>query len=212
MEFKNKAQLLEFIRKESLKLFMENEAFSTIENTLKDVDDGFVSVNEKRYEKLKGEEEKAKAKEDYSELHKIKQQQVEVIGKLIASYEKKNELLGQIRDGLKQELDDLGIKGSKVFRDNPINEFKNEDFQKGQTIKVKTNSAELTLKKISDNNQYQILGANAPGIQPGDIIVLPNMKVGGSAKIKVYRQIGARHQEIGDTVLDTIKEITKNPS
>lgn len=212
MEFKNKIQLLEFIRKESLKLFVENEAFSTIENTLEDVDDGFISVNEKRYEKLKAEEEKAKAKEDYSELQTIKQKQVEVIGKLIASYQKKNDLLTQIRDGLKQELDHIGMNGSKVFKDNPISEFKNEDFQKGQTIRVQTNSSELTLRKISENNQYQILSTTAPGLQPGDIIVLPNMKVGDSAKIKVYRQIGARPQEIGDTVLDTIKAITKNPS
>lgn len=212
MEFKNKAQLLEFIKKESLKLFVENQAFSTIESTLQDVDDGFVSVNEKRYERLKAEEEKAKAKEEYVELQNIKKQQVDVIGKLIASYKKKIELLDQIRDGLRQELDDLGVKGNGVFKDNPVNEFNNEDYQKGHKIRVQTNTAELTLEKISENNQYKILGTNAPGLQPGDVIALPSMKVGGTAEITVYRNISGKFQEIGKTKLNLIKSITKNPS
>lgn len=208
----SKAQLLEFIRKESLKLLKENQAFASLEDRLKDVDEGFVEVNEKRFDKLKNDEVKAIQNEEYADLQRIKQEKVVILGKLIVSYKKKVELLEQIRDGLKQELDELGVKGNGVFKDKSINEFTNEELKKGQLIKIKTISSETKFEKISDNNQYKIVTTTANGLQPGDVVVLPNIQVGSSVQITVHRKIGDRFQEVGKPTLQNIKEITKNPS
>ncbi len=212
MEIKNKAQLLEFIRKQSLALINENQAFAALEDKLKDVDEGFVQVNEKRFEKLRAEEDSAMAEENYVELERIKKEKVSVLAKLIASYKKKTELLEQIHDGIKQELDMLGVHGGGVFKNKPITEFNNEDFQKGNTVKFITTSSETTVTKLNDNNQYSIVSTNAPGMSAGDILALPDMAIGSSARITVYRKIGDRFQQVGMPELSNIKEIIKNPS
>lgn len=224
MEIKNKTELLEFIRMESLKLLKENEAFShlehpveaskeDIEKKLSNIDKHFVEVTEKEFEKLQKEEETAIEKEEYVDLQRIKKDKVSVLNKLIASYQKKVEYLEELKSGISQELDSLGVQGSGVFKDKPINEFNNEEFQKGQSVKIRTASAEISLKKASENNSYQVLKSNATGILAGDMIALPfNIKIGGSAEVSVYRNIGGRFQEIAKTTLGNITQILKNPS
>lgn len=214
MEITNKTQLLEFIRKQSLKLLSENQAFANLEHKLESVDESFVQVYEKKLERLKAEEEKAMESENYVELQKIKEEKLVALKRLIDSYKYKTKILEQIHDGLHHELADLGVKGSGVFRNKELNEFNNENFQKGQTIKLTTASSEITLEKISDVNQYKILNTNLEFLKPGDIIAIPNTKVGNSAKITVYRRPGEnqKFQEIGTPTLQNIKSITKNPA
>jgi len=226
MEITNKEQLLEFIRTESLKLLKENEAFSSlgessetldspkvdVEKKLDNIDKHFVDVTEKEFEKLQREESAAVEKEDYVELQRIKKDKVSVLGKLIASYQKKIEYLQELKNGMNQELEQLGVQGNGVFKNKPMNEFSNEDFQKGQTVKIDTISSELTLKKVSENNSYQVLKSTATGILPGDLLALPiNMKIGSSAEVSVYRNMGGRHEEIAKPVLKNITQILKNP-
>lgn len=224
MEIKNKTQLLEFIRKESLKL-LEQEAFSTlerpqvssvedIEEKLKNIDKHFVEVSQKELEKLQRDEKAAIDKEEYVDLQKIKQDKVAVLNKLIAAYDKKSEYLSELKSVIVSEIEGMGAKGSSVFKNKPINEFTNEDLAKGSTVKIKTLSSEITLKKISDNNQYQVLNTNAKGIQPGDIITIPlNVKIGSPAKVTVYRTTtGERPTEIGSPTLNNITQILKNPA
>lgn len=218
MEITNKTQLLEFLRKQSLKLLSENqafadkEAFQQLEKKITDVDEHFVDVNEKNFERLKREEEAAIKKEDYADLQRIKNEKKELLGKLIASYKKKVELFTQLQNALETEIQDMGTKGSNVFKDKEINEFNGEEFQKGDTIKFSTIATEITVKKISDNNQYQVLNSTAPGVEPGDVLVLPNMKIGSSAPITVYRKFGDRFSEIGKPTIQNLRKITKNPS
>lgn len=214
MNIRTKDQLLEYIRQQSLKLLKENGASAQLEDRLADIDESFVEVNEKRLARLNSEEEKAMEEENFAELQRIKQDKAVVLKKLIDSYQVKVRVLGQIRDGINKELEELGIKGGGVFKNKQITEFNNEDFQKGNTVKISTISSEIVLKKISDNNQYQILQTNASGLQPGDVLVVPNLTVGSSAKIRVYRQIsqGAGFEEIGSPTLQNIKDITKNPA
>lgn len=218
MEINNKTQLLEFIRKESLKL-LKQEAFSPLENTdtledrLSDVDAGFIDVNEKRLEKLNREEEAAIEKEEYVDLQRIKKDKFTVLGKLIAAHNKKVEYLNKIKEALGGELEQLGVQGSDVFRNKSINELNNEELVKGSKIKIQTISSELNLEKISEGNQYNVLNSNATGILPGDIISLPvNLKIGSPAEITVYRKMGDRFQEIGKPTLKNITQILKNPS
>lgn len=218
MEITNKTQLLEFLRKQSLKLLSENqafadkEAFQQLEKKITDVDEHFVDVNEKNFERLKREEEAAIKKEDYADLQRIKNEKKELLGKLIASYKKKVELFTQLQNALETEIQDMGTKGSNVFKDKEINEFNGEEFQKGDTIKLSTIATEIIVKKISDNNQYQVLDSSAPGILAGDVLALPNMKIGSSAPITVYRKFGDRFNEIGKPTIQNLRKITKNPS
>lgn len=218
MEITNKTQLLEFLRKQSLKLLSENqafadkEAFQQLEKKITDVDEHFVDVNEKNFERLKREEEAAIKKEDYADLQRIKNEKKELLGKLIASYKKKVDLFTQLQNALETEIQDMGTKGSNVFKDKEINEFNGEEFQKGDTIKLSTIATEIVVKKISDNNQYQVLDSSAPGILAGDVLALPNMKIGSSAPITVYRKFGDRFNEIGKPTIQNLRKITKNPS
>lgn len=213
MEIKTKTQLLEFIRKHSLKLLKESEAFADLDNKVISVDESFIEVYEKKLEKLKSAEEKAMSDENYVELQKIKEEKVVALKRLIDAYKVKTKYLEEIHDNLKQETGELGVKGSGVFRNKSLNEFTNEDLQKGNTIKITTISSEIKLEKITDNNQYSILETNAEGLSPGDVLALPPIvKIGHSAQTTVYRKIGDRFQEIGKPNLQNIKAITKNPS
>lgn len=213
MEIKNKAQLLEFIRKQSLKLLKENGAFADLEDKVDSVDESFIEVYEKKLDKLKSAEEKAMADENYVELQKIKEEKVVALKRLIDAYKVKTKVLEQIHDGLKQEIGELGTKGSGVFKNKSLNEFSNEELQKGTVIKITTNSSDIKLEKITDNNQYSILETTANGLAPGDVLALPpTVKIGSPAKITVYRKIGERFQQVGSPELQNITAITKNPA
>lgn len=218
MEITNKTQLLEFLRQQSLKLLSENQAFADkeqfqqLEKKLTDVEEHFVDVNEKNFEKLKREEEAAVKKEDYAELERIKNDKSDLLGKLISSYKKKIELFSQLKNALDMEIQDMGTQGSNVFKNKQLTEFNNEDFEKGNTVKISTIATEITIQKISDNNQYKVINSSAPQIIEGDILVVPNMKIGSSATVTVYRKFGERPEEVGKPTIQNIRKITKNPS
>lgn len=213
MKIETKTQLLEFIRKQSLKLLKENGAFADLEDKVDSVDESFIEVYQKKLDKLKAAEEKAMADENYVELQKIKEEKVVALKRLIDAYKVKTKVLEQIHDGLKQEIGELGSKGSGVFKNKTLNEFSNEDLPKDTIIKITTNSAEIKLKKITDSNQYSILETTANGLAPGDVLALPPIvKIGSPAKVSVYRKIGERFQEVGKPELQNITAITKNPA
>lgn len=211
MEIKNKTQLLEFIRKESLKFLKENQAFSSIEGAvdssieeveknLANIEKHYIEVSEKDYEKLKGEEKSAK---EFNEFQSIKQQKVETLTKLINAYTKKIEYLKEIRNSLKTELD------SGFVKDKEVEEFKNEDTIKGSTITLKTSTATFELKKSSDNNQYTVLSSDFPGVESGNILVLPDMQVGHPTKIQVYKKVGERFVTGSPTQIERVTQISK---
>lgn len=213
MEITSKAQLLEFIRQQGLRLLKENRAEASLEEKLADADEMYVQVNQKRLDKLNAEEERVMNSEDYSELQRIKQDKVTVLKKLIDSYKYKTKILEDIYNNLNGELQKLGVQGSGVFKNKQLTDFSNEEFQKGNTLKITTISSELKVEKVSENNQYKVLESNIPEqITPGDIIAIPNTKVGSEARISVYRDIGGRYEHIKSPTLKNITSITKNPS
>lgn len=212
MKINNKTELLEFLRRESLRILNEdNQALSSLHDKVDDVDDYFISTDEKKLEKLSSEEEKAMDKEDYADLQRIKEEKEKLLGRLIISYKKKIELYEELRQAIGQELQNMGVKGSSVFKNKEITEFNNEMIEKGITLKISSLVNSLTIQKISDNNQYKVLDSTVPYIQPGDVVSIPNVKIGGSAKLKVYRQIGERYNEVGDTTIQNVRKIIKNP-
>jgi uncharacterized protein (UPF0147 family) len=223
MKITNKDQLLEFIRKESLKI-LNQEAFSsneqeldvltdskieTIKDKLKDLEDGFIDVNEKRLSKLEKDEDSAREKEEYVELQKVKKEKAVVLDKLILSYQKKIEYLSQTRDILNNELKELGIKGSSVFQNKEMSEFVNDENVPNNTvIKINTVSSELVLKKVS-NNSFLVVSTTAPGVKSGDIVKLsPYLKVGYQANIDIFRD----NKPLTKSIINNVTKITKNPS
>ena len=211
MEITNKTQLLEFIRKESLKLLKENQAFSSIGSTvdssiddvekkLSNIEKHFIEVSEKDYEKLKNEEKSAK---EFNEFQSIKQQKIETLTKMINAYTKKIEYMTEIKSILEDELN------SGFVKDKELDEFKNEEIQKGSIITLQTLSSNFELKKSSENNQYTVLKSDLQGVEPGDIVSLPNMHVGSPSQMQVYKKVGDRFVTSKPTEIQRITKISK---
>lgn len=229
MEIKDKNQLLEFIRRESLKI-LNQEAFSSngqsvnldqpitsdteeIKDKMKDLDDGFIDVNLKRLEKLDRDEEAAHDKEEYTELQKIKKEKYDVLGKLMASYQKKLEYLSKIREALGGEMGELTNKGSGVFHNKELNELVNDDdLPLNTTLKLNTVTSDILLKKAS-NNSFNVLSTTIPGMQSGDMVTIsPYLKVGHQAELKVFRNDGSKWKPLRVTIMNNITKIIKNPN
>jgi len=200
MKIKTKTQLLEFIRKESLQFLKENQAFSSMEpivsssieeteKKLSNIEKHFIEVSEKDYEKLKNEEKSAK---EFNEFQSIKQQKIDTLTKLINAYTKKIEYLNEIKDSLKGELD------SGFVKDKELEEFKNEEIQKGSIITLQTLSSNFELKKASENNQYTVLKSDLSGVD-----------LGSPSQIQVYKKVGDRFVTGKPTEIERISKISK---
>ncbi len=204
--------LKEYIQKEGLRLMNESETLEKLESTIEDIDEGLIDLYEKKFDKLKKDEEKAVADEEFSELKKIKDEQAEVLDKLIKFYEKKVEILNKIGDEIKGDANEVGTKGRGVFDNKKLEEFKNEDFTKGTKVKIAGSAKHFKAEKVSENNTYNVLESNIAGLEPGDFLKISDMKVGGSGQVTVYRKIGERFDELKSMKFNNVTEIVKNPS
>lgn len=205
--------LKEHIQKEGLRLMNEEaENIKKLESTIEDIDEGLIDLYEKKFEKLKKDEEKAVADEEFSQLKRIKDEQVEVLDKLITFYEKKVEVLNKIGDEIKNSASEVGTKGRDVFSNKSMEEFKNEDIAQNTKIKIAGSSKFFIAEKVSENNTYNVLESNITGIEPGDFLKISDMKVGGSGSVTVYRKVGDRFDELKTMKFNNVTEIIKNPS
>lgn len=190
----------------------EAENIKKLESTIEDIDEGLIDLYEKKFEKLKKDEEKAVADEEFSQLKRIKDEQVEVLDKLITFYEKKVEVLNKIGDEIKNSASEVGTKGRDVFSNKSMEEFKNEDIVQNTKIKIAGSSKFFIAEKVSENNTYNVLESNITGIEPGDFLKISDMKVGGSGSVTVYRKVGDRFDELKTMKFNNVTEIIKNPS
>ena len=204
-------RLKEHIEKEGLKLLKENQP-SNLENTIEDLDAGLIQLYEKKFDKLKSDEEKAIEKEEYPELKRIKQEQVEVIRKLIKFYEKKVEYLTRLGSTIETGANEVGTKGASVFSNKALDEFRNEEFLKGNKVKISGGGRDFVVEKVTDTNVYKVITSNIEGIQSGDMLKLSDMKIGGGGNVTVYRKIGERFEELKQMKFNNVTEIIKNPS
>ena len=205
--------LKEHIQKEGLRLMNEEtENLKKLESTIEDIDEGLIDLYEKKFDKLKKDEEKAVADEEFSQLKRIKDEQAEVLDKLIKFYEKKVEVLNKIGDEIKTSASEVGTKGRDVFSNKVMEEFKNEDIAQNTKIKIAGSSKFFIVEKVSENNTYNVLESNITGIEPGDFLKISDMKVGGSGNVTVYRKVGDRFDELKTMKFKNVTEIVKNPS
>lgn len=205
--------LKEHIQKEGLRLMNEeSENLKKLESTIDDIDEGLIGMYEKKFEKLRKDEEKAVADEEFSQLKRIKDEQAEVLDKLIQVYEKKVEVLNKIGDEIKNSASEVGTKGRDVFSNKSMEEFKNEDIAQNTKIKIAGSSKFFIAEKVSENNTYNVLESNIAGIESGDFLKISDMKVGGSGSVTVYRKVGDRFDELKTMKFNNVTEIVKNPS
>jgi len=210
-------RIRDLIRKESLRVIKESQASflaeeaSSLEKTMKDVNDA-IGLYEKRLDKLNSEEETAKEKEEFSDLKRIKAEQLEELSSLIRTYGKKVDMLKDQYVELKEEVDDVLAKGAGVFNNRELQEFENEKFDKNWGLQIDTpNSSTKMVKILDDANAYKVVSTNIEGLQPGDLLKLPNMKIGGGGKVAVYRKVDGRQSEVGNFELENVTKIIKNP-
>lgn len=207
----------DLIKKESLRMIKESQASFLIESSdnlervIQDIDESVIDVNEKKLEKLKNEESSAKEKEDFSEFKRIKEDQISVIDKLIKGYTKKVELLGRVKSELSEEIIQIQQNGSGIFKNQEMNEFSNENFQKDWGLRIETPNHFMNLVKILDNNAYKVVSTNIKGLEANDLLQLPNLKIGGEGKVAVYREVGGRHQNVANFDIRNIAKMIKNP-
>ncbi|MEK6829627.1 MAG: hypothetical protein AABY15_05905 [Nanoarchaeota archaeon] len=207
----------DLVKRESLRMIKESQASflkegsGDAERVIKDIDDSIIDVNEKKLAKLKNEEESAKDKEDFSEFKRIKEEQVSAIEKLVRGYSKKVELLEKVRATLQEDLINLQKNGSTIFKNQKISEFSNESFQKDWALRIETPNHFLNVVKILDNNAYKVVGTNIKGLQTGDLLMLPDLKIGGGGKVQVYREIGGRTENVANFNMQNITNMIKNP-
>ncbi len=214
----NEKIIRDLIKKESLRVIRESQASFLKENSdntervIQDIDDSIIDVNEKKLAKLKNEEESAKEKEDFAELKRIKEDQMAAIDKLIKGYSKKVELLAKLKSGLGEEMVNIQKNGSGVFKNQEISEFKNETFQKDWGLRIETSSFFINLVKIlNDRNAFKVITTNVNGLQPGDLLQLPDLKIGGGGKVEVYRDINGKLENVTRFNIQNIMKMIKNP-
>jgi hypothetical protein len=205
--------LKEHIQKEGLRLMNEEaENLKKLESTIEDIDEGLIDLYEKKFDKLRKDEEKAVADEEFSELKRIKDEQAQVLDKLIKFYEKKVQVLNKIGEEIKNSASEVGTKGRDVFSNKSMEEFKNEDIAQNTKIKIAGSSKFFISEKVSENNTYNVLESNITGIEPGDFLKISDMKVGGSGNVTIYRKVGDRFDELKTMKFNNVTEIVKNPS
>lgn len=204
--------LKEHIQREGLKLMRESQASSHLEDVIGDIDAGLIQLYQKKFDKLKSDEEKAIEKEDYADLKRIKQDQVEALRKLIKFYEKKVEYLSKLGVEIETSAQEVGSKGISVFSNKSLNEFKNEELIKGSKVKISGGQKFFVIEKASENNAYKVLDTNIEGIESGDILALSDMKIGAPGNVRVYRKVNDRFEELKTMKFNNVTEIIKNPS
>jgi len=213
----NKNIIRNLIKKESLRIIKESQASflkedsGDVQNVIKDVDEGIIGVNEKRLAKLEGEEKSAKDKEDFAELKRIKEEQLDSTEKLIRGYAKKVELLTKVRVELQEEMINIETNGSGVFKNQEMSEFNNESFEKDWGLRIETPNTSTGLVKVLDTNAYKVVDTNIPSLVVGDLLQLPDLKIGGAGSVKVYRKVGERHENVANFKIENITKLVKNP-
>ena len=213
----------DIIRKESLRMIKESQASflresspTNMNNTvqsMRKVND-YIGLLEKNLEKLNNEESSAMEKEDFLSLKDIKTSQLSELSSLIKSYEKKLELLNVQKIELTNNLSDVHNKGAGIFKNQEINEFSADEFQKGWGLRIETDNYFLDLvKQMEETNNFKVVNTNITGLKPGFVLAVPMLKIGGEGILQVYRHIGGnKYEELEKPlIMRNIKKMFKNP-
>ncbi len=213
----------DIVRKESLRIMKESQASFLAESSpVKDSDtkqsmkriNDYIDLLEKNIEKLNNEEKSAMNKEDYLSLKDIKNSQLSELTAMIKSYDKKMELLNKQKEELEAELGDVVDKGASIFKNQEMNEFNSDDFEKGWGLRIETDNHYVDLVKImEDTNNFKLINTNIPGLHAGYVMSIPTLKIGGEGTIKVYRNTdGNRFEELEKPlIVKNIRKMFKNP-
>lgn len=202
--------------KESQASFLKESSPTNMNNTvqsMRKVND-YIGLLEKNLEKLNNEESSAMEKEDFLSLKDIKTSQLSELSSLIKSYEKKLELLNVQKIELTNNLSDVHNKGAGIFKNQEINEFSADEFQKGWGLRIETDNYFLDLvKQMEETNNFKVVNTNITGLKPGFVLAVPMIKIGGEGILRVYRHTGGnKYEELEKPlIMRNIKKMFKNP-
>jgi len=207
----SKGELRYMILEESLNLLNEGQALSNLYKLMDEIDEMIIEPYQNKLDKAKKDEKAALEKEEFVELKDIKEQQIEVVDKLINAYKRKIEYLEKINTENKSEAGHITNKGVGYFSDKKINEFKNDNFKAGEKLKIVTPSSETVVQKIQDINAYKVIRTNIQGVQADDTLKISDLKLGHGGHVAVYRTISGRPTEMKPFNFQTISDLVKNP-
>jgi prefoldin subunit 5 len=219
----NEKIIRDIIKRESLRIIKESQASFLIESStgvdaetkmsMKRLND-YIGLLDKNLEKLNNEESSAMDAEDFLSLKDIKKSQLSELTALIKTYEKKVELLNVQKQELEEAFSDVDTKGAGIFKNQEINEFSAEEFQKGWGLRIETDNYFVDLvKQMEDTNNFKVVNSNITGLKPGFVIAVPVLKIGGEGSLKIYRNSGGnRFEELEKPlVMRNIRRMFKNP-
>lgn len=198
--------------KESQASFLKESSSNDVKHSMEDVND-VIGLFERKLEKFNKDERSAIDKENYLELKKAKENQMEALTKIINGYNTKLNLLKSQQIDLQEEIDDIAANGVDVFKNQEMDEFANDSFEKGWGLKIETPNTSTSVIKQADHNNYKIVATNIQGLTPEMLLMLPDLKIGGEGKVKVYskREDGSGYENIKNFTMQNITGLIKNP-
>ncbi len=191
----------------------ESQAFKSLEQQLAKVDETFIKYSQDRMIELDKEIEDARAEKDFPRFKTALEGKNAAIDDLINAHNKRMEILVKMKESINSDLQGALQRGEKVFMGEKLEYFSSENFKKGERIRIESNNYFLELEKtVDDKNQFVLQDMNIEGLKLGDIIQVGDFNLGGDAKMTVYRKVDQRYESMGETVIENVSSLVKDPA
>ena len=132
---------------------------------------------------------------------------------LINAHKKRMEILEKMKLAVKTDFEGAELRGEKVFMGENLEYFDTEFFKKGERVRIESSNFFIEVEKMSDDkNQFVLQDFNSEGFKMGDVAVIQNFNIGGDAKMKMYRKFEERYENMGESQINNITSIIKDPA
>lgn len=194
-------------------LINESQAFKALEQQMSKVDETFIKYAQDRITELDKEMEAARKEKDFPRYKNALEEKVKAMDDLISAHNKRMEILEKMKESLATDKQAADNQGDRVFMEEKLESFASDDFRKGERVRIESQSAFFEMEKGSDDqNQFVVQDTNVDGIKLGDVLVIQDFAIGGSARMRVYRKIGERYEDLGETEAHNVNSIVKDPA
>ena len=194
-------------------LIKESQAFKALEQQMSKVDETFIKYAQDRITELDKEMEDARKKRDFPRYKNALEEKVRAMDDLISAHKKRMEILEKMKKSISLDQQAADNQGERVFMEEKLESFANDEFQKGDRVRFESQSAFFEIEKGSEEqNQFVVQDTNVDGIKLGDVLVIQDFAIGGTARMRIYRKIGQRFEDLGETEVHNINSIVKDPA
>ena len=208
MKFQNQIRKVIF---ESL--MNESQAFKALEQQLSKVDETFIKFAQDRIVELDKELDSARGEKDFPRFKAALEEKTKVMDELINAHKKRMEILEKMKLAVQTDFEGAELRGEKVFMGENLEYFDPEFFKKGERVRIESSNFFIEVEKMSDDkNQFVLQDFNSEGFKMGDVAVIQNFNIGGDAKMKMYRKFEERYENMGESQINNITSIIKDPA